>query len=81
MVADIAFLIGVVFSPLFISHTEKRDIQQVSFACVNSIALCVGNCVEDDSFFDCIGMDSVVNFCKCSLKVPFKIKILILNLF
>ena len=71
IIAHIAFFIRIFLTPLLCGHTEKRNVQNVGFACVNERRLFFRNFKRNDNVvFDSVGMYAIIYFCKFSLNRP-----------
>jgi hypothetical protein len=81
VVSDVSLFIRIGIPPLFRSLAEQGDIQQVGFACIDSVDLFFGYMGGDDFILYCVGVDTVVYFFEGSLEVPFEIETLILFVF
>ena len=70
IVADVAFLAGVLFPPLRRRHSEQSHIEHVRFIRIHITDLLRRKLRGDEVFFDGIGMNAVIDFCKLALCRP-----------
>lgn len=71
VVTNISFFVGIFISPLSCRHTEKRNVQNVCFACIHKRRLFFGYFKGYyDIVFNRVGVNTVIYLCEFTFNRP-----------
>ena len=69
-IPNISFGIRVCLVPFLCRDAEQCNIQHICFIGVGKALTLWGHIRRDQYIFDCIRVDTVIDFCKCPIQVP-----------